>query len=261
MDYSTILYPDDKTVLNKLNKIPGFKNFLRNTVSAVREAYNEVEYAGNGVDVNRKSMPKVYSILVDTARRLGMSSVPACSTDWYYGISSFTVGDDCPRIVLQTGTIELLTESELIFVLGHEMGHILCGHMPYHMLLEAIYGQSYGETLEFKAMSALVKMPLMEWYRNSDFSADRVGLLACQDINAALRAMIKMAGLPKNCYDEINVSAFLKQAYDFESELSEGLDKIAKRAYIRTCDFPCMVHRAAKLMEWYNSEKYQKLIH
>ena len=260
IDYSSIRHPDDEKTINLLNKIPGFKSFLKNTVGKFRESYNEVEYTGNGYDVNFKSMPELYSLLKDTARILGAQKIPSCSTDWYYGISSFTMGDKNPRIILQSGTIELLSPSELRFVFGHELGHLLCGHKPYHMLLEVIYSPFYGEDLAMKAIAATVKLPLMEWYRNSDYSADRVGLLACQDLNVALTTMIKMAGLPQKYYNDINVKAFIDQVVEFEKSFNGKLDTIAKRAYIKSSDFPLLVHRAANLLEWYQSGEYSNIL-
>lgn len=260
INFNTIRHPDDEKTITFLNKIPVFKSFLKKTIGAIRESYNEVEYTGNGYDVNFKSMPELYSLLKDTARTLGTRKIPACSTDWYYGIASFTMGEEKPRIILQSGTIELLSPAELRFVFGHELGHILCGHKQYHMLLEAIYSPFYGEDLAMKAIAATVKLPLMEWYRNSDYSADRVGLLACQDLNVALTTMIKMAGLPQKYYNDINVNAFIDQVIEFEKSFNGKLDTIAKTAYIKASDFPLLVHRAANLIDWYQSGEYAKII-
>lgn len=102
---------------------------------------------------------------------------------------------------------------------------------------------------------------MLDWYRKSDFTADRVGLLCCQDIDVALRVMIKRAGLPKKYYNQINTKAFLQQAIDFETQHVGNLDKISKALSLRSCEFPWMVQRAIRLYEWYHSGDYQRFIH
>lgn len=127
------------------------------------------------------------------------------------------------------------------------------------MLLEALY-MPFIDNPSVKMWSTIIKVPLLDWYRKSDFTADRVGLLCCQNIDVALRVMIKRAGLPKKCYNEINIKAFLKQAFDFENHHVGNLDKIAKALSLRSCEYPWMVQRAAYLYEWYRSGEYQKII-
>ena len=39
-----------------------------------------------------------------------------------------------------------------------------------------------------------VKLALLEWYRKSELSADRAGLLASQDTRTAMRVFLKLAG-------------------------------------------------------------------
>ena len=112
----------------------------------------------------------------------------------------------------------------------------------------------------FKAWASIIKLPLLEWYRKSDYTADRVGLLCCQNINVALSVMIKKAGLPKSCYDQINIPAFIQQARDFHENYTGVADKIVKAISIRSAEFPWLVNRASKLLEWYESGEYEQIV-
>src|SRR3989454_9176060 len=51
-------------------------------------------------------------------------------------------------------------------------------------------------SLPFLAGIALlpIQLALLEWFRKSELSSDRAGLLASQDPNASLRMFLKMAG-------------------------------------------------------------------
>ena len=295
IDYASVLHPDDKKTIDWLNglKVPyktsmdfiraiarnpfdhnlkewyemfkagleyyTFQDFLRATTSRYREAYNEVENQGEGINITPESLPQMYSQLKNSCDILGITDIPAYSTDWFYGHYHYSNGETHRRIVMMSGSADLFTDTEMSFVLGHELGHMACGHKPYHMLLESFY-MPFMNDPTFKAWASIVKLPLLEWYRISDYTADRVGLLCCQDINAALSTMIKKAGLPRKCYDSINIESFIQQARDFDENLTSLMDKAVKTLSVRSAEFPWLVVRAGKLLEWYESGEYQHII-
>lgn len=258
-DINDIKHPEDSEILDGLNKIPLFKGFLNNTIVPIREAYNEVESYGDGWNVTQQSSPQIYKKLQEACDILDIKKVPKLTSEWFYAPSSFSAGNEKFRIVISSGAIDLFEDEELIFFIGHELGHYICGHKPYQMLLEALY-MPFIDNSSVKVWSTIVKVPLLDWYRKSDFTADRVGLLCCHDIDVALRVMIKRAGLPKKYYNQINTKAFLQQAIDFETQHVGNLDKIAKALSLRSCEFPWMVQRAIRLYEWYHSGDYQRFI-
>ena len=295
LDYQAIMHPDDKKTVDWLNslKVPyttnwefvreiarhptdhnirewydifmagveyyTFQDFLRVTTSKYREAYNEVENQGEGINITNESLPKMHQQLVDACQILGIKEIPTYSTDWEYAPYHFSNGEKHRRIVMMSGSADLFTDEEMMFVLGHELGHMACGHKPYHMLLETFY-MPFVNDAAFKAWASIIKLPLMEWYRISDYTADRMGLLCCQDINAAITTMIKKAGLPKKCYNNIDVQSFVQQARDFEANFTDMMDRVVKVLSIRSAEFPWLVVRAGKLYDWYHSDEYKQII-
>lgn len=295
LDYQGIMHPDDKKTVDWLNglKVPyttnwefvreiarhptdhnirewydifmagvdyyTFQDFLRVTTSKYREAYNEVENQGEGINITSESLPKMYQQLVDACQILGVKDIPTYSTDWEYAPYHFSNGEKHRRIVMMSGSVDLFTDEEMMFVLGHELGHMVCGHKPYHMLLETFY-MPFVNDAAFKAWASIIKLPLMEWYRISDYTADRMGLLCCQDINAAITTMIKKAGLPKKYYDKIDVQGFIQQAREFEENFTDIMDRVVKVLSIRSAEFPWLVVRAGKLYDWYHSDDYKQII-
>jgi len=295
LDYRAIMHPDDKKTVDWLNglKVPyttnwefvreiarhptdhnirewydifmagveyyTFQDFLRVTTSKYREAYNEVENQGEGINITNESLPKMHQQLVDACQILGVKEIPTYSTDWEYAPYHFSNGEKHRRIVMMSGSADLFTDDEMMFVLGHELGHMACGHKPYHMLLETFY-MPFVNDAAFKAWASIIKLPLMEWYRISDYTADRMGLLCCQDINAAITTMIKKAGLPKKCYNNIDVHGFIQQAREFEENFTDTMDRVVKVLSIRSAEFPWLVVRAGKLYDWYHSDEYKQII-
>jgi hypothetical protein len=93
-----------------------------------------------------------------------------------------------------------------------------------------------------------------------ELTADRAGLLACQDVNAATTAMIKLAGLPLRFFDKVNTEDFLAQAREFQSFDSDKLDWVAKILSGMGQSHPWTVMRASELLRWIDSTSYEKLL-
>lgn len=295
IDYSQVMHPDDKKTVDWLNglqvpymskwdfireiakhpldhnlktwyeifksdlKYYTFKEFLAATTSKYQEAYNEVENQGEGINITADSLPALHRQLVEACSVLDIQEIPAYSTDWLYGPFHYSNGEKHRRIVMMSGSADLFTDGEMAFTLGHELGHFVAGHKPYQMLIMSFYLPFMNDPV-FNSWASIVKLPLFEWYRKSDYTADRVGLLCCQDINDAISTMIKKAGLPKKCYDHIDIQGFIKQAKEFDEKYTGTVNSVIKALTIRSAEFPWLVDRAAKLYEWYENGEYQQII-
>lgn len=257
LDVSDILHPEDKSTMNTLKKIPGFKNIVDKTISSLMEMCATVECLGDGINVTSRSLPTLNNQIRQACMLLDMQDVPDCTINWFYHIGSRSVGEHKKRIVLPSGAIDLLKDEELNFLIGHEIGHMKCGHKTYHMLTEAMYKPMLGS--EFEPIMSLFKLPLLNWYRVSDFSADRMGLLCCQDIEVALTTMIKMSGLPQKYYGQVNINSFIQQGIDFNNNTG-FLNEIVKYISINAACMPWLVLRAYELWKWYNSGEYDRIL-
>jgi hypothetical protein len=98
---------------------------------------------------------------------------------------------------------------------------------------------------------------LEEWYRKSELSCDRAGLLAGQDVPAARRALMKTAGGPQLA--ELSHDAFLEQAreYDAVPDVREGLIKLLQ---LQGTTHPFAVVRFAELDRWAADGEYRDIL-
>ncbi len=128
-----------------------------------------------------------------------------------------TIGLDKPIIVISTGMLDLVDDEGLRFVIGHEVGHVLSGHAVYRtMLLQLINIATAIQWMPIGAWGVrAIIFGLNEWFRKSELSCDRAGLLCSQDPRAALRVHASLAGAENP--DEMDVAAFLDQAEEYES--------------------------------------------
>lgn len=260
IEAADFIHSEDQKGLTRMEAVPGMKKFLAETISNLREKIASIEMYGEGLIVSENSYKDLYALLQEASRILDYKNIPNFALSWSYDISIGTQGFKSPRITALTGAIDLLEEDELLFLLGHELGHIMAGHTPYQNLLITFYTPLLNMVPNAHLWLGLLRPMLLQWYRLSDFTADRAGLLVCQDINIALKAMIKMSGIPQKYYDSINTESILKQAVRFEQQNTDLANNIIQNLSINTACVPWMVVRAAQLYNWYMSGEYTSII-
>lgn len=112
-----------------------------------------------------------------------------------------TTAEDA-TVLVSSGLIERLGSQEMAFVLGHELGHALFSHNSY---------PSPGESDD-----PLETLKILALWRAREITADRAGLAATGDTNAAFRAMMKLASGLSDKFIRFDVTAFLDQVKDLE---------------------------------------------
>lgn len=136
------------------------------------------------VRITPELFPQLYTSLSGVNKAIGLereieSFVVADPNMQAYCCSHQSQGETTFTIILSSGLIEKLTPEELRFVIGHEVGHFLCEHWRYPS----------EETFETPGE----KLAALQLHRCAEISADRIGLLAADSIEAACSAMIKTA--------------------------------------------------------------------
>lgn len=220
--------------------------------------WEAVALCGSNFHVTREACPKLYDLLQETSKVLDLTVMPPVYIQQHYDINAFTFGYDRDSyVVLNAGTVDKLGDAELRFVVGHEMGHIKSGHVLYNCL--GAYLSTLLSKIPIVGAEAL-GLPIEQWRRMSEFTADRAGLLACQDLNASLNAIMKMSGLPEKYYETASLDGFIKQAEEFDTQYGGTTDQIIKTLTILTASHPWTVFRASELIKWYNSGEYEKVL-
>ena len=146
-----------------------------------------------------------------------------------------------------------------MFIIGHECGHIKSNHMLYHMMAQVI--NMVIDSIPFGSIAAApLQFALYYWDRMSEFTADRAGLLCCQNKDATIRAFMKMAGMPIKEFNNMNYQTFIQQATEFKQLDYDAMSKIIKFISIADASHPWTVMRAAELLNWINSGAYNSFI-
>jgi Zn-dependent protease with chaperone function len=257
-------HPWDKSARDALEQVPGFTGLTRKLNEIGFERLLRVQYTGSSLKVSQTNFPELHNALREACNILGICHQPDLYLQWNYNINGFTAGVEKPIIVLNSGCIDLLSPDELLFVIAHELGHIKSKHVLYYQTatyLPALVHYLGNFTLGIGGLlTSGLQLALQNWQRMSEFTADRAGLLACQDPNVAANAMVKMAGLPHKYYSAALVNEFIKQAKEFESYDYDALDKVVKVLSTMNRSHPWTVMRTAELFKWVEGGEYDKIL-
>lgn len=88
-------------------------------------------------------------------------------------------------VVITSGLINLLSDDELCFVIGHEIGHILRQDTQIERLLTFVFPQEYTIPL-------VLRHTIRLWRQLAELGADGWGLCACQDFEISMSALNKI---------------------------------------------------------------------
>lgn len=260
LDTKSYEHPFDAKALQAFKILPGADKVTNFVMNWTTIKWLTVQLAGSNYHVTEKSCPELFKQVKSIADILDLQRLPEIYTEWGYFVNAYTTGyDDATLLVIYSGAIDLMSEKELNYIIGHEMGHIKSGHVLYHVM-----AQKFAEIVANFSLAAPFIEPLClalnYWVRMSEFTADRAGLLACQDLDAALKAIIKMAGLPGKFFSSMGKEAIIEQAKEFEQRYGGFADKAIKTISILDDSHPWTVMRAAELVKWVDSGEYEKVL-
>lgn len=193
------------------------KEFLRGTL------------LGSTVKVTERQFPSLYKLVERCARTLQVP-VPQVYVANSPVMNAFTFGTEGDSfIVLHSALVDSFTEKELLFVIGHETGHIQNRHVVYNTAL--ILLQRMAELFIGPLVLPAV-VALNAWYRRAEITCDRAGLLCSQDLDSASRSFIKLAVGSKRLSDEVDMSEFLAQHDEAQSSVGRYMEAFQSHPYL-----------------------------
>ena len=235
-------HPADRAALDALKKIPILDIVLRKFFELGAEKIFRIQMIGQAVHVSPKQCPKIYSMFREACDILDVHEPDLFLISSPY-VNAFTFGAERPFIAIHSALVDLLTEEELMGVLGHELGHVKCGHVLYRSLALVLLRLAEAFGLGRLAMHGLM-IALYDWFRKAEMSADRAELLVTQDVNVCLHVHMKLSAGSKVIYDQIDPQEFLKQADSYEELDYSTLNKVFKLFNELWLTHPVPVYRA-----------------
>src|SRR5580704_7192168 len=255
----TYEHPADRSALVALRKLSGFDVLLSKLFGLINERALRLTFLAGAVRVSERQFPHINALVRDGAYILDLPDVPDVFVMQNPIPNAMAIGRDRPFIVITTGLVNLHDEEELRWVIGHELGHILSGHAVYRtmmLILIQLAARIAWMPIGYLGLRAII-WGLEEWFRKSELSCDRAGLLAGQDVDAARRSLMKLAGGPY--LSELNPDAFREQAHEYDA-VPDLRDSILKLLQLQGNTHPFAVVRFAELDRWATDGSYEAIL-
>ena len=252
-------HPADRAALDALRAIPGFDEVVRRVAGFITERGVRQLFLANAVKVGPDQRPALHRLLADVCATLDWSDHPELYVTQSPKVNAFAIGFERPFIVVTSGALELLDgDDERRFLLAHELGHIMSGHMLYRTVALLILMIGTSALLPVGLALLPFQLALLEWHRKSELSTDRAGLLAIQDATVAHRSFMKLAG-GADFGDAASVEAFMRQAATYEAG-GDLWDRILTIVNTVFRDHPFHTVRAGELERWRTSGAYDAIL-
>jgi Zn-dependent protease with chaperone function len=251
-------HPADRAALNALRRVPGFDEAVKRIFGFFGERGIRLLFQANAVRCGPNQFSRLHTLLGEACTTMDWPDQPELYVTQTPMVNAGAVGFEHPFIVLNSGAVALLDDDELRVLIGHELGHVMSGHALYRTITVLLLELGF-QNLPFLAGIALlpIKLALLEWYRKSELSADRAGLLASQDETVSMRLFLKFAG--GGSMNDMSLDAFLEQAKEYEAS-GGPLDAIYKILNTLGASHPFNTLRAAELRRWVESGTYGKVL-
>src|SRR5258708_2439743 len=217
LSYQAFTYPGDEEALAALKRVPGAGALLTFLQQNYTEQLIFVENNEQMVRVSANCYGSLYRLL---ERCCEILSIPV--PDFYVAtrpvMNAYSVGHRRTCVVLHSSLVDGMTADELSFVIGHELGHLKCGHSVYRQLGDLLMRswEAASSLIPIPGLG-LLRIPLIlaywEWYRRAEFTCDRAGLLCVQDPASALSALGKLAGRVTGLEEEFSTDAVVAQSH------------------------------------------------
>ena len=263
MNIQDFIHPDDAKALDDLKSLPALPKIIE---KVMQYGYEEIQWSSNiasNVRLSENQMPEIYNRLIPICHKLGID-IPELYLQMSPFPNAWTSGTKRTYIVLTMGLVRRFSSDELDAVLAHECGHILCQHVLYSMLANAIC--DLGDSLLDNMLGTIgniamkpVNQALFAWSRASELSADRVACLITSP-EVLTRTLAKLDGIPPIILKDLDLVEWTKQGADYESmKNGNAWSKVVRYMSNSDRSHPYGPVRAYEAKRWAGGRNYEKL--
>lgn len=181
-------------------------DFLNNSITkSGLQKIADTYYAGQLERLIRKytelsalTHPSLFKIYKSCCKRLGFVNLPKLYiTGQIPGINALSIEVKGKKLIfLSRMSIVRLNEQELRFILGHELGHHQQGNLACHTVNGLLDTLNNSSEIFGPMISDTIEIPMKRWCRQSEFNADRSGLICCEDLEVIINLFLKLGMRP-----------------------------------------------------------------
>lgn len=251
--------------MQKMNQLLRNSVLLRKSAESLSKTVSKPWYEStfNTIAATEKQYPRVLEAGLLAARRLGAREIPPFNIELDRAYQSATYGSEHDAFVnIGSALPRFLNDEDLLFVLGHEMGHLVSHHALWTTVSTFLVGQQRQNLMSEGVMGILsnplklieggVESLITNWMRVADFTADRAALLAVGSFDKAKRAIFLLHLRSRRELDEMDIDAWMSRVETQDPRMS-------KLSQMMTSSTPYLGSRLVELRNFAASPQYEAL--
>lgn len=222
-------FGDDVRVTRTLGRI---KPVELATAATVRmwKSLKKNELLGVCIRVSERQFPRFHRLGKQASESLGIAMPQIYVQPSLASLNAHTYGtNDDAFIVVNSAMADYMTDEEILFVIGHECGHIQNNHVVYGTALHYL---RTAAMLLLQWVAAPAVVALNSWSRYAEITCDRAGLLVVKDAKVATRVFLKLAVGSRSLFEEIDVDEYLEQLPDGREGAGRFAELLATHPYV-----------------------------
>ena len=256
-----IQHPKEAKSLMTLQNTKGLERVVKKFYDMGVEKVIKLQYTGSSLKLSDEYFPDLHILINTACDILNVDEVPELYVYRSEQFAAITIGVEQPMLAISTECLDKLNKQELLFLIGREVAKIKCQHILYQEigfifpeLMDALSGVTLGLS---GVLSSGLKYALFHWAQMAEYTADRGGLLVCQDLHLCKQLFAKLSGLPEKYWGNFNVEELDKQAREFEGFTEKTFDKFMRFLYGNNM---WTIARAQEIIHWVESGDYNRLL-
>lgn len=244
-------HPDDTATLKSLKKVKAVDKFFTQVENKSNSLFLRMNTLGNCVRITEAGEPRLYNLVRDVCQTLDYKTIPEIYSTRSYAVEIESSGVDKPMLVIPDFLLNYYDDTLLRFALGRAVTRLKSESLKFYVAAKVMI----MVTGNVELLSESVKLAVANWMRKSELTADRGGLLACQNFKAAMAVLLNKAGMPIQEARAVPYMDYIK-AYKIEGNLA----KIGKGMQTLFDSDGWVNDRIVELFQWYAGGQYGDLL-
>jgi Zn-dependent protease with chaperone function len=265
---SSFQHYDDIRTTRTLQQLPVFSTALKFMSEKLLEKAAHLHHLSHCIRLIYYLGSYLYRAFLQSASTLSVPALPELYISAELSVNAYALGMKQYTIVLTRGLIERMTETEIMAVMGHELGHVKCEHMVYKTMASLIAEFGVGrlaEEIPLLGPTAVLALQahLMDWSRKAELTCDRAALLVVQDATVVATMLAKLGGWAAPL-GNVNLQCLVDQAHDYDAldneSVSSALKMIQQLQSSVYLTHPLPIHRVQSILRWSESDQYRAIL-